>query len=78
MNQSIFKQLKDLNERLQKPGFSWHHDDYFCLKEALPEIIERHLSSKSSGRDGAWFCEDCGKICSTSISRCIRCGQSRR
>jgi len=40
MNHSIYKGLQRLNARLQASGFSWQHDDYFLLQEALPEIIK--------------------------------------
>ena len=53
MDLSTLEQLKDLSKRLQQRGFSWHHDDYFCLKEALPELIERHLSEASTRPDNA-------------------------
>ncbi len=36
----ISHDLKELNERLNKSGFSWQHSDYFLLKEMLPNIIE--------------------------------------
>lgn len=48
MIRSLFKQLQSLNDRLQAAGFCWHHDDYFCLKEALPEIIANFTPSKAN------------------------------
>ena len=68
MELSTLKQLKELSKRLQGRGFSWHHDDYFCLREALPELIEHHLTSRQSR--AADVCPKCGEplimgICET-------------
>jgi len=62
MELSTFKQLKDLNQRLQERGFSWHHDDYCCLREALPELIEHYITNQSSGRETAQAPLDCKAI----------------
>ena len=58
MNLSTFKCLQNLNERIQKNGFSWHYDDYFCLREALPEIIDNLFSqqTESNGQDDTCDC----------------------
>ena len=34
------KYLKELNNRLQAKGFSWHTGDYLVLQEALPKLLK--------------------------------------
>ncbi len=43
MNQIQIKYLIELSKRLNSKGFSWNHQDYFLLKEIVPEMV-RHLS----------------------------------
>ena len=40
MDKYKIEYLKELNDRLYARGFSWHHEDYFQLQEALPEILK--------------------------------------
>ncbi len=77
MDLSTLKQLKDLGKRLQQRGFSWHHDDYFCLREALPELIERHLSEASTRPDGTETCYICGETEGYHEKYCSRGNKSR-
>jgi hypothetical protein len=39
MRVATIKGLKSLNLRLNCRGFSWQHDDFFLLQEALPLIV---------------------------------------
>jgi len=39
MESSIWININALSERLQKRGFSWQHQDYLTLQEALPELL---------------------------------------
>lgn len=52
----IIKNLERLQIRLNKPGFSWQHDDYFFFQDFLLEIIE---TLKDVGGDGQCpHCDD--------------------
>jgi len=39
MESSTWININALSERLQKRGFSWQHQDYLTLQEALPELL---------------------------------------
>jgi len=39
MRKELIDRLKDLNMRIHCKGFSWQHEDFFTLQEALPLIV---------------------------------------
>ena len=39
MRKELIDKLQDLNMRIHCKGFSWQHEDFFTLQEALPLIV---------------------------------------
>ena len=39
ISKELVSQLQSLNDRLQKPAFSWQHSDFFLLQAMLPPIL---------------------------------------
>ena len=60
MELSTFKYIETLSERLKSNGFSWHHDDLFALREALPQLLElyRTHSGGHCGREHIEYLEN--------------------
>jgi len=71
---SVVKQLESLVERLQAPGFAFQHDDFFALREGLPELLGafRHSASQQSVQADANKCICVGEL--RGLDTCPVCG----
>ena len=77
LRKELIDKLKDLNMRIHCKGFSWQHEDFFTLQEALPLIVggfgEKRLQSgvENDGLKDEPICIHCGRKYSKRIEECF-------
>ncbi len=50
---TVVEGFEHLNYRLQKPGFSFQHDDYILLQDHMPEIVRMLKMNRKEESDEA-------------------------